>query len=82
MKPEMRRYRRNSETTSEIALRMNWLEDLYIVLAGVNPEDSSVALKVFVNPLQVWLWFGVFVMIAGTLASLIPRLNESTTLKQ
>jgi len=82
MKPEMRRYRRNSETTSEVALRMNWLEDLYIVLAGVNPEDSSVALKVFVNPLQVWLWFGVFVMIAGTLASLIPRLNESTTLKQ
>ena len=82
MKPEMRRYRRNSETTSEVALRMNWLEDLYIVLAGVNPEDSSVALKVFVNPLQVWLWFGVFVMIAGTLASLIPRLNESTILKQ
>ena len=82
MKPEMRRYRRNSETTSEIALRMNWLEDLYIVLAGVNPEDSSVAIKVFINPLQVWLWFGVLVMIAGTLAALIPRLNESTTLKQ
>lgn len=77
MRPEMRRYRRNNETTSEVALRMNWLEDLYIVLAGVDPQDSSVALKIFINPLQVWLWFGVMIMIVGTIASLLPRIRPT-----
>jgi cytochrome c-type biogenesis protein CcmF len=72
--PEMRRYFRNQETTSEVALRMHWLEDLYIVLAGVHGDDSgSVALKVFINPLQVWLWVGVLIMTMGTLAALSPR---------
>lgn len=77
MKPEMRRYARNGETTSEVALRMNWLEDLYIVLAGINENGQGIALKVFINPLQVWLWFGVMVMIAGTLGALAPRLRTS-----
>lgn len=77
MQPEMRRYARNGETTSEVALRMNWLEDLYIVLAGVGEDGRTIALKVFINPLQVWLWFGVMIMVAGTLGALAPRLGSS-----
>jgi cytochrome c-type biogenesis protein CcmF len=76
MNPELRRYSRNGETTSEIALKMSWLEDLYIVLAGINEDGNSVALKVYINPLQVWLWFGVIFMIVGTVGTLAPRTGE------
>jgi len=66
--PELRFYHRNKETTTEVSIRKSLREDLYLVLAGLDEgEDSKAAFKVYVNPLQVWLWIGVFIMAMGTL---------------
>lgn len=72
LRPELRVYKRNKETTTEVALRMGAREDLYLVLGGLDGDGKRAALKVFINPLQVWLWFGAIMMVFGTLVILIP----------
>lgn len=63
--PELRSYYRPPETTSEVALHVGWLEDLYVVLAGLDESETTATFKVFINPLQVWLWIGAGLMLIG-----------------
>jgi cytochrome c-type biogenesis protein CcmF len=49
---------------SEVAIRTDPVEDLYLVVTAFDP-DGSVALRAFVNPLTWWIWAGAFVMAAG-----------------
>lgn len=72
LKPEMRYYLRKKETTSEIALHMGPREDIYLVLAGISEDEKRVSFKVFINPLQIWLWFGALIMVVGTVIVLLP----------
>jgi cytochrome c-type biogenesis protein CcmF len=73
LSPEMRVYNRNKETSMEVAIRTSALQDLYLVLAGLDESGKKAALKVFINPLQIWLWIGAIVMIIGTIVVLEPR---------
>jgi cytochrome c-type biogenesis protein CcmF len=70
MHPELRHYRRNNETTSEIDLRTSAREDVYLVLVGT--EGNRASLKLFINPLQVWLWIGSLIMVLGTIVIILP----------
>ncbi|MCC6952530.1 MAG: hypothetical protein IT290_00280, partial [Deltaproteobacteria bacterium] len=80
--PERRFYPRSEETTTEVDIRMSFRDDLYVALAGLDlagaqgkvPLTSAIAvLKVFVNPLQIWLWLGSLIVFFGTLVVVIPR---------
>ena len=73
LKPEMRSYVRNQENTTEVALNVTLREDLYLVMVGLDDSGRKAALKVFINPLQVWLWFGAILMIIGSVIILLPR---------
>lgn len=73
LNPEHRFYRRNQEQTNEIALLSSLREDLYLVLAGLDDRGERAAFKVFINPLQIWLWIGGGIMLAGTIVLLIPE---------
>lgn len=70
--PELRMYRRNQENTTEVALNMSLREDLYLILSGIS-DDNRAVFKVYINPLQVWLWIGTLVMLLGTAIVLLPR---------
>ena len=69
--PELRHYRKNNETTSEIDLISSAREDVYLVLVGSEGRETA-SLKLFINPLQVWLWIGAAIMTLGTLIIIIP----------
>ena len=84
--PERRLYRRNEEATSEVDIRMTPRDDLYLALAGsdtsavpagtaIDASKIPALFKVFVNPLQVWLWFGGIIVFAGTLVVLVPAFS-------
>jgi len=73
LEPELRFYSKNRETTTEVALWKGWGEDLYVVLAGLDNSRTRVTLKAYVNPLQVWLWIGVLLMVLGGIIVLFPR---------
>jgi cytochrome c-type biogenesis protein CcmF len=49
---------------SEVSIRTNPQEDLYVVVTSVDP-DGGVALRAFVNPLTWWIWVGAAVMALG-----------------
>lgn len=72
LNPELRYYIAKQETTTEVALKMGVREDVYVVLAGTDDTGQRASLKIFINPLQVWLWFGAIIMVLGTLLALIP----------
>jgi len=61
-----------TEPNSKVALLSTPLDDLYVVLAGWQP-DGSANLFVFVNPLVMWLWVGGIVLLIGALITLWPE---------
>ncbi len=64
---------RESEPTTEIALRRGFAADLYVNLAQYDPATQHATLEVKVNPLMNWIWFGVGVMFIGTIIALLPE---------
>jgi cytochrome c-type biogenesis protein CcmF len=76
--PELRYYKARQETTSEVALHMSLREDVYMVLAGTDSSGLKASIKLYLNPLQVWLWIGALIMVFGTLLAMLPRNNKQT----
>ncbi len=72
MVPELRFYTKSKETTTEVALQMGQREDLYLILAGIDQSGRKASMKVFINPLQVWLWYGAIIMVVGGVIVAIP----------
>jgi cytochrome c-type biogenesis protein CcmF len=69
--PERNLHSNVEGAVTEVALRMNLMEDLYIVLASLE-ADGLAAFQVLVNPMVVWLWIGGGVLILGTLVATWP----------
>jgi cytochrome c-type biogenesis protein CcmF len=53
--------------------RSSLSEDIYLLLSGFSELDKNHAtLKVLVRPLVIWMWIGGFVIVLGTLISILP----------
>ena len=61
-----------TEPNSKVALLSTPLDDLYVVLAGWQP-DGSANLFIFVNPMVMWLWIGGLVLFVGGLITMWPE---------
>ncbi len=59
------------QTMTEVAIRSDWKEDLYLILGGVQ-QDGSVFLKAHINPLVSWIWWGTYILIIGALIAMWP----------
>jgi len=71
--PERRFYKASQTPSTMVANRSTLAEDLYVVYEGQNRETGRPILKVHLNPLVMWIWIGVWIMIAGTVTALIPN---------
>jgi cytochrome c-type biogenesis protein CcmF len=65
--------KRDSEPTTETAIRRRISEDLYIVLAGYEAGPQQAVYTITVNPLVNWIWFGFGIMALGTGIALMPE---------
>jgi cytochrome c-type biogenesis protein CcmF len=65
--------KRVDEPTTEVAIRRGVGEDLYIVLGGFEVADQSAVYKITVNPLVNWVWFGLGIMVIGSIISMLPE---------
>jgi cytochrome c-type biogenesis protein CcmF len=72
--PERRRYEKAENANSVVAIESNWREDLYVNLADWSDDGKTAVVEAIVNPLVSWIWTGGYVLLAGTLVSLSPRL--------
>jgi len=57
---------------TEVAIRSNLKEDLYVILASLD-EDGLAAFEIVINPLVSWIWIGGGVLLAGTAVAAWPR---------
>jgi cytochrome c-type biogenesis protein CcmF len=73
LNPERRFYKASQQTSTMVANRSTPQEDLYVVYEGQNLDTGRPIIKVHLNPLVMWIWVGVWIIIAGTVVALIPN---------
>jgi cytochrome c-type biogenesis protein CcmF len=70
--PEQRFFPLQQQTTSETAIRTNFLADLYVAL-GDGDGAGSWTLRAYWKPLVPWIWIGAVIMAFGGMISLSDR---------
>jgi cytochrome c-type biogenesis protein CcmF len=60
------------EPSTEVGIRGSFRQDVYVVLAGVN-QDESAEIRVTFNPLVRWVWLGGALMAFGGLIVMWPQ---------
>jgi cytochrome c-type biogenesis protein CcmF len=73
MYPERRFYKASQQTSTIPRVRSTVGGDLYLVYEGLNQDTGRPILKAHLNPLVMWIWVGVWIMIAGTMLALVPN---------
>lgn len=58
---------------TEVAIRSNMEEDLYVILMGWDNIGGVTAFKVIINPLMMWMWVGSMVLVGGGIFALWPE---------
>ncbi len=69
LKPENRFYPIENNFTTEASIHTNLLRDLYIVLGEGNLDDGWVV-RIYHNPLVIWIWIGALVIFLGGVTSI------------
>ena len=59
--------------TSEVGLRMNPIEDVYVVLNGWENGGATATFTIYVNPLTMWMWVGGILLVLGVLIAIWPN---------
>jgi cytochrome c-type biogenesis protein CcmF len=80
VRPERNLHSNVQGAVTEVALRSNLKEDLYVILASLD-ADGLAAFQVLINPMVLWLWIGGLVLIAGTLMAGWPARSRGTRAK-
>ncbi len=68
LKPENRFYPIENNFTTEASIHTNLFRDLYIVLGEGNLDDGWVV-RIYHNPLVIWIWIGALVIFLGGITS-------------
>ena len=67
-----------NEPTTEVAIKRSPLEDLYVTLGNYDLAEGTATLKIVVNPMVNWIWFGFTLLALATGLVLVPdRVFES-----
>ena len=76
LKPENRFYIIKQNFTTEVAIHTNLLRDLYLVLGDGNKKDGWIV-RIYYNPLVLWIWIGAFMISLGGLVSITSSLKKT-----
>jgi cytochrome c-type biogenesis protein CcmF len=60
------------EPSTEVAIRSNLQEDVYMVFAGAVNGTEEAVYRFNLNPLVWWVWFGGMVLVFGGLITMWP----------
>jgi cytochrome c-type biogenesis protein CcmF len=71
--PERRFYKASQQTSTMPFIRSSLDEDLYLVYEGLNEQTGHPILKAHLNPLVMWIWLGVWIILGGTALALVPN---------
>jgi len=77
LKPEKRFYPITGSFTSEASIHTNLFRDLYIVLGEGNLNEGWT-IRIYYNPLVIWIWIGALIIFLGGLVSINSNLKKLT----
>jgi len=63
---------RTFEPSTEVAIRSDIREDLYVVYAGSVEGTEEAVYRMTINPLVWWVWYGGVVLVIGGLITMWP----------
>jgi cytochrome c-type biogenesis protein CcmF len=72
LRPEKRFYPVQGMPTTEAAIDTTFMRDLYVVLGDKQP-NGQWAMRTYVKPFTIWIWFGCMIMALGGGLSLTDR---------
>ena len=75
LKPQNRFYPITNNFTTEASIHTNLMRDLYIVLGDGNAKDGWTV-RLYYNPLVIWIWIGAIIVFIGGLLSLNRNLKS------
>jgi cytochrome c-type biogenesis protein CcmF len=77
MAPEKRVYAVNGQPQTMVANHSTLRWDLYLVYEGRDQTTGLPLIKAFLNPLVMWIWVGLSIVVFGTLVAMVPSLSPS-----
>jgi cytochrome c-type biogenesis protein CcmF len=77
--PMLSTYPQLQQAIGTPSVRTTATEDAYLVLTEIDPETSVATVRLAVNPMVLWLWIAVGVMVAGGVAAGWPRRRRTGT---
>ena len=75
LQPENRFYPVTNSFTTEVSIHTNLLRDLYMVLGEGNLNDGWIV-RIYYNPLVIWIWIGALTIFLGGLISMNSNLKK------
>ena len=75
LNPENRFYPITGNFTSEASIHTNISRDLYIVL-GKGNINNGWTVRVYYNPLVIWIWIGALIIFLGGIASTVQNIKK------
>jgi cytochrome c-type biogenesis protein CcmF len=79
MTPVREFYKASRQASTKPDIRSTFKEDLYLVYEGQN-EKSQPIIKAHLNPLVIWIWIGVWIILGGTILALVPNAPATATI--
>jgi len=68
----LRDYPNSSTAIATPVVRTALGEDLYVTLLAYNPASQAATIRVFINPLVMWIWAGGAIVALGALFAIWP----------
>jgi len=68
----LRDYPNSTAAIATPAVRTSLGEDLYVTLLTSDPASGSVTVRIFVNPMVVWIWIGGAILGLGAVFAIWP----------
>lgn len=72
LRPALNMYRNAQQATASPAVRESLGTDVYAILVEGARDGSAATIRVLLNPLVTWLWFGGAVILAGAAIAAFP----------
>ena len=73
LSPRLNQYPARREPIGAPAVHTTWKEDLYLSLVQIDEQAGQVSVRVIVEPLVAWIWWGGGVLLLGGLLILSEK---------
>jgi cytochrome c-type biogenesis protein CcmF len=74
----LRQYPSSVQAIATPAVRTSLGEDLYVTLLASDSSTGAVTVRVFLNPMVVWIWIGGFLVGVGSVFAIWPDRRRVT----